>query len=124
MLPVDADTLGFRPPFLLCQPNRNSLMMLLIASHLQSNFNEFHDVHAGAALPPQLLPRAPAFGCRVEWSVRLAARAVCAVICCNQVPRHLLRVAGFEALNALVFIGDCDCLYSGPFSCDDVATLK
>lgn len=123
MLPVDADTLGFRPPFLLCQPNRNSLMMLLMRV-IFNQISIFHDVHACAALPPQLLPRAPAFGCRVEWSVRLAARAVCAVICCNQVPRHLLRVADFEALNALVFTGDCDCLCSGPFSCDDVATLK
>ena len=97
---------------------------MLLMRVIFNQISIFHDVHACAALPPQLLPRAPAFGCRVEWSVRLAARAVCAVICCNQVPRHLLRVADFEALNALVFTGDCDCLCSGPFSCDDVATLK
>ncbi len=45
MLPVDADTLGFRPPFLLCQPNRNSLMMLLmmrvIFNQISMNFMMF-----------------------------------------------------------------------------------
>jgi len=44
MLPVDADTLSFRPPVLLCQPNRNSVVMLLmrvIFNQISMNFMMF-----------------------------------------------------------------------------------